>query len=230
MNNNVIKVKAEKIYRGKLLSRVIKMGLLILLLFFSLLYLVLYVVNSNGYFTIKLDKNLKAERHILLSSDSEFSAETVEIKVKGLEYMDNITESWIPMDEVIKKEGDNSGDNYIAYTYFIKNDGEQKTDYKSKIVIESVIKNVDDAVRVAVFTNGEKKVYAKKAKNGKEEPNTIVFLSNHLIMEQERNGLEPGQIDRYTILVWLEGKDPECIDDIIGGEMKMSMVITEKSE
>lgn len=230
MNNNVIKVKAKKIYRGKLLSRVIKMGLLILLLFFSLLYLVLYVVNSNGYFTIKLDKNLKAERHILLSSDSEFSAETVEIKVKGLEYMDNITESWIPMDEVIKKEGDNSGDNYIAYTYFIKNDGEQKTDYKSKIVVESVIKNVDDAVRVAVFTNGEKKVYAKKAKNGKEEPNTIAFLSNHLIMEQERNGLEPGQIDRYTILVWLEGKDPECIDDIIGGEMKMSMVITEKSE
>ncbi len=230
MNNNVIKVKAEKIYRGKLLSRVIKMGLLILLLFFSLLYLVLYVVNSNGYFTIKLDKNLKAERHILLSSDSEFSAETVEIKVKGLEYMDNITESWIPMDEVIKKEGDNSGDNYIAYTYFIKNDGEQKTDYKSKIVVESVIKNVDDAVRVAVFTNGEKKVYAKKAKNGKEEPNTIAFLSNHLIMEQERNGLEPGQMDRYTILVWLEGKDPECIDDIIGGEMKMSMVITEKSE
>lgn len=230
MNNNVIKVKAEKIYRGKLLSRVIKMGLLILLLFFSLLYLVLYVVNSNGYFTIKLDKNLKAERHILLSSDSEFSAETVEIKVKGLEYMDNITESWIPMDEVIKKEGDNSGDNYIAYTYFIKNDGEQKVDYKSKIVVESVIKNVDDAVRVAVFTNGEKKVYAKKAKNGKEEPNTIAFLSNHLIMEQERNGLEPGQMDRYTILVWLEGKDPECIDDIIGGEMKMSMVITEKSE
>ena len=49
-------------------------------------------------------------------------------------------------------------------------------------------------------------------------------------MEQERNGLEPGQMDRYTILVWLEGKDPECIDDIIGGEMKMSMVITEKSE
>ena len=230
MNNNVIKVKAEKIYIGKLLSRGIKLGLLILLLFFSLLYLVLYVVNSNGYFTIKLDKNLKAERHILLSSDSEFSAETVEIKVKGLEYMDNITESWIPMDEVIKKEGDNSGDNYIAYTYFIKNDGEQKTDYKSKIVVESVIKNVDDAVRVAVFTNGEKKVYAKKAKNGKEEPNTIAFLSNHLIMEQERNGLEPGQMDRYTILVWLEGKDPECIDDIIGGEMKMSMVITEKSE
>ena len=230
MKDATIKVKAEKIYKRKFFSRIVKMSLLVLLLFFSILYLILYVVNSNGYFTIKLDKNLKAERHILLSSDSEFSAETVEIKVKGLEYMDNITESWIPIDEVTQKEGDNSADNYIAYTFFIKNDGENKVDYKNKIVIESVIKNVDDAVRVAVFTNGEKKVYAKKAKNGKEEPNTIAFLSNHLIMEQERNGLEPGQIDRYTILVWLEGKDPECIDDIIGGEMKMSMVITEKSE
>lgn len=230
MKDATIKVKAEKIYKRKFFSRIVKMSLLVLLLFFSILYLILYVVNSNGYFTIKLDKNLKAERHILLSSDSEFSAETVEIKVKGLEYMDNITESWIPIDEVIQKEGDNSADNYIAYTFFIKNDGENKVDYKNKIVIESVIKNVDDAVRVAVFTNGEKKVYAKKAKDGKEEPNTIAFLSNHLIMEQERNGLEPGQIDRYTILVWLEGKDPECIDDIIGGEMKMSMIITEKSE
>lgn len=230
MKDATIKVKAEKIYKRKFFSRIVKMSLLVLLLFFSILYLILYVVNSNGYFTIKLDKNLKAERHILLSSDSEFSAETVEIKVKGLEYMDNITESWIPIDEVTQKEGDNSADNYIAYTFFIKNDGENKVDYKNKIVIESVIKNVDDAVRVAVFTNGEKKVYAKKAKDGKEEPNTIAFLSNHLIMEQERNGLEPGQIDRYTILVWLEGKDPECIDDIIGGEMKMSMIITEKSE
>ena len=92
MKDATIKVKAEKIYKRKFFSRIVKMSLLVLLLFFSILYLILYVVNSNGYFTIKLDKNLKAERHILLSSDSEFSAETVEIKVKGLEYMDNITE------------------------------------------------------------------------------------------------------------------------------------------
>lgn len=227
---NTVKVTAEKVYRRKLFTRIVKMGLLILLLFFSVLYLILYVVNSNGYFTIKLDKNLKSERHILLSSDSEFSAETVEIKVKGLEYMDNITEGWIPFDELTSKEGDNSDDNYIAYTFFVKNDGNENVDYKSKIVIESVIKNVDEAVRVALYTNGERKVYAKKAKDGNAEPNTISFLSNHLIMQQDRNNIKPGEIDRYTVIVWLEGKDPECIDDIIGGEMKMAMVITEKTD
>ncbi len=227
---NTVKVTAEKVYRRKLFTRIVKMGLLILLLFFSVLYLILYVVNSNGYFTIKLDKNLKSERHILLSSDSEFSAETVEIKVKGLEYMDNITEGWIPFDELTSKEGDNSDDNYIAYTFFVKNDGNENVDYKSKIVIESVIKNVDEAVRVALYTNGERKVYAKKAKDGNAEPNTISFLSNHLIMQQDRDNIKPGEIDRYTVIVWLEGKDPECIDDIIGGEMKMAMVITEKTD
>lgn len=228
--NNTVKVTAEKVYRRKLFTRIVKMALLILLLFFSVLYLILYVVNSNGYFTIKLDKNLKSERHILLSSDSEFSAETVEIKVKGLEYMDNITEGWIPFDELISKEGDHSDDNYIAYTFFVKNDGNENVDYKSKIVIESVIKNVDEAVRVALYTNGERKVYAKKAKDGNAEPNTISFLSNRLVMQQDRDNIKPGEIDRYTVIVWLEGKDPECIDDIIGGEMKMAMVITEKTD
>lgn len=228
--DNTVKVTAEKVYRRKLFTRIVKMALLVLLLFFSILYLILYVINSNGYFTIKLDRNLKSERHILLSSDSEFSAETVEIKVKGLEYMDNITEGWIPFDSLTSKEGDHSEDNYIAYTFFIKNDGKENVSYKSKIVIESVIKNVDEAVRVALYTNGEKKVYAKKAKDGKAEPNTISFLSNHLIMQQDRNNIKPGEIDRYTVIVWLEGKDPECIDDIIGGEMKMSMIITEKTD
>ena len=228
--DNTVKVTAEKVYRRKLFTRIVKMALLILLLFFSVLYLILYVVNSNGYFTIKLDKNLKSERHILLSSDSEFSAETVEIKVKGLEYMDNITEGWIPFDELISKEGDHSDDNYIAYTFFVKNDGSENVDYKSKIVIESVIKNVDEAVRVALYTNGERKVYAKKAKDGNAEPNTISFLSNRLVMQQDRDNIKPGEIDRYTVIVWLEGKDPECIDDIIGGEMKMAMVITEKTD
>ena len=228
--DNTVKVTAEKVYRRKLFTRIVKMALLVLLLFFSILYLILYVVNSNGYFTIKLDKNLKSERHILLSSDSEFSAETVEIKVKGLEYMDNITEGWILFDSLISKEGDNSEDNYIAYTFFVKNDGKDNVSYKTKIVIESVIKNVDEAVRLALYTNGEKKVYAKKAKNGKAEPNTISFFSNHLIMQQDRDNIKPGVIDRYTVIVWLEGKDPECIDDIIGGEMKMSMIITEKTD
>lgn len=34
--------------------------------------------------------------------------------------MNNITKAWIPIKEVISKEGDNSADDYIAYTFLLK--------------------------------------------------------------------------------------------------------------
>ena len=37
-----------------------------------------------------------------------------------------------------------------------------------------------------------------------------------------------GDIDKYTIVIWVEGDDPECTDDLIGGEIKMHMTLTEE--
>jgi hypothetical protein len=46
-------------------------------------------------------------------------------------------------------------------------------------------------------------------------------------MTEKRTGFEVGKIDKYTVVIWLEGDDPECIDDILGGEMKLKMTIHE---
>ena len=34
-----------------------------------------------------------------------------------------------------------------------------------------------------------------------------------------------GNVDRYTIVIWMEGDDPECVDSIIGGSVQFSMRI-----
>ncbi|MFR7901221.1 MAG: hypothetical protein ACLU6Y_16365 [Ruminococcus sp.] len=34
-----------------------------------------------------------------------------------------------------------------------------------------------------------------------------------------------GNVDRYTIAIWMEGDDPECVDSIIGGSVQFSMHI-----
>ena len=39
--DNTVKVTAEKVYRRKLFTRIVKMALLVLLLFFSILYYML---------------------------------------------------------------------------------------------------------------------------------------------------------------------------------------------
>ena len=37
-----------------------------------------------------------------------------------------------------------------------------------------------------------------------------------------------GDIDKYTVVIWVEGDDPECKNDLIGGEIKMHMTLTEE--
>ena len=34
-----------------------------------------------------------------------------------------------------------------------------------------------------------------------------------------------GNVDKYTIVIWMEGEDPECVDSIVGGSVQFSMTI-----
>lgn len=224
-----VQVTAKEVYRKKITIRFLKIIIALVLLFLSAFYAILYIINYGGNFTINLDPNLKATKNLMLSSSSDFKTSPIILRAKSLEYMDNITESWLPAD-ILDQEGEHSKDNYIAYTFFLKNNGEDIVNYIREIKINSVIKDVDEAVRVAVYLNREKSLYAKKAKSGSPEPGTIAFTSSHQVLYETRSNMKPGDVDRYTIIIWLEGEDPECVDDIIGGEMKMEMLIKELRE
>ena len=222
-----VEVTAKEVYRRNLLMRSIMIIIAFLMLFLSILYAILYIVNKEGNFTINLDPNLSANKKIVMSSTSDFNETSLTLNVKSLDYMDNISESWLPAD-LDNHEGEHSGNNYLAYTFFIKNDSDEKTSYSFSINILSVIKNVDEAVRVALYTNGEKVVYAKKSNTtGGPEGTTTMFESNNRIMYKLRKDFKPQEVDKYTIVVWLEGDDPECVDAILGGEMKMEVSLGE---
>ena len=45
---------------------------------------------------------------------------------------------------------------------------------------------------------------------------------------ENRTDFKPGDVDKITIFIWLEGDDPECVDNILGGEIKMHMEIAEE--
>ena len=34
---------------------------------------------------------------------------------------------------------------------------------------------------------------------------------------------EEGKIEKYSIVIWLEGEDPECVNDVLGGVMNLEM-------
>ena len=55
------------------------------------------------------------------------------------------------------------------------------------------------------------------------EDNTIPFLEDRLVALDNNYDLQPGEVDKYTVVLWIEGSDPECNDNILGGEIKISM-------
>ena len=73
------------------------------------------------------------------------------------------------------------------------------------------------------------KLYAKvNSKTGEPEEGTTPFYSDKEVAVEQRSAFQPGDIDKFTIVIYIEGDDPDCVNELIGGEMKMHMDITEE--
>lgn len=217
-----IVVGVNRVKRKKKLIKIAKLVLLFLLLILLILYIVMGVVYNNGNFSITLDKNLYFDRQILIYDDPDYKVYRTELYAPAVEYFDNISYKWLP-DDLGQVNGSQNGENYIAYTFYIENMGEDVSDYWTEIIVDDVVKNVDEAVRIRVYKNGEYETYAKMGANGEAEKETIPFVSDKLVAIDHVEDFSPGDINKYTIVMWIEGSDPECTDNILGGEVKVHM-------
>lgn len=223
-------VTADTIKKRKkaFLKTKVVIGLLILV--FLLIFTILDIVFNVNKFTITLDNKLQDEKGIILYSDPNEKAHQRKLFASALNDMDNISYDWIPKDvHTSSNGGSHNGDNYIAYTFYIENEGEVSVNYWYSIIIDDVIKRVDEAVRVIVFLNDEETVYAKiNNETGEAEKNTEPFYKDDVVVLKSRNDFKVGDVDKFTIVIYLEGDDPDCLNDIIGGEIKMHMEIREE--
>ena len=223
-----VNVDAKSIYRRKLFIRIIKIIFLLLIILSSVIYLFLYIVYDGGRFTVSLDKNLSNRKNIYLSEDGKLENKTTKLSADTIDYMDNISVDWLP-GNLNDGTGSHNGDNYIAYSFYLINAGKEKVHYWYELDIDDTIKRVDDAIRVMIYQNGKPTIYAKRNRvTNKAEPNTVAFKSDSVAVLKQVKNFKPKQKDKFTIVIWLEGDDPECKNDLLGGEIKMHMDITEE--
>lgn len=229
VNKKKIKLNSEKIRERDRKIRVIKAGLLMMLVFLIIIYFLLRIVYETGYFTVSLDPNFAKKSGLVMYERQETKEERKILKATKVEFMDNISVKWLPENLQNEAEGSHNGDNYLAYTFYLENKGSDTINYWYSIMIDEVIKNVDRAIRIMVYRNDEQKIYAQANRTtGEPEEGTEKFKSETEIALENRQGMKPGEIDKFTVIVYLEGDDPECDDSLIGGEMKMHMDITEE--
>ena len=213
---------AEKLRRRKKSYRIAKGILAILLLLIIVIYFAFSILYNGYNFTISLDENLYYENKVIIYDDSEYKVYRQQIKVESLEKFDNISYKWLPED-LNEYEGSHNGENYLAYSFYIENMGENTINYWNELIIDDVIKNVDDAIRFMIYFNGEPTTYAKKSARGTPETGTTEFKSDEIVMSTVVKDFKPGDKHKYTIVMWLEGSDLECTNNIIGGEIKAHM-------
>jgi len=224
-------VVADKVKKRKRFGRIVKISLLALLLLLIVTYVILQIMYNEGGFTITLNSNETLESGIAIYESLDDTQAKRKLEATPVVFMDNISWKWLPEDIDTRSDGSHNGENYIAYSFYVENRGSQNLHYWYEFVIDDVIKNVDEAIRVMVYQNGEKEVYAKKnGLSNNAEAGTKAFIDDKgdIIILQKRENFAPGDRDRYTIVVWIEGDDPDCVDALIGGALKMHMNLTEE--
>ena len=164
------------------------------------------------------------QQGLALSETPEYNRAEAVLNADIVYDMTNISGNDLP-DNIDMVNGSHNGDSFIAYTFYLINSGDDTISYEGEMTIENVTKNVDEAVRVAVYKNGEKTVYGKTKSNGggMESDCDSEFLSSTIVMRTSAEGFESKAKDKYTIVIWLEGNDPDCLDNIIGGTLKLGM-------
>ena len=224
-----MKLNSEKIRDRERKLKVVKMSILIMLISLIIMYFLLRIIFESGYFTISLDPAFAQESGLVMYEKLSEKHERKILKATRVDFMDNISVKWLPENIHQMGEGSHNGENYLAYTFYLENMGSDTINYWYQIIVDDVIKNVDKAIRIMIYRNGERTIYARPNEaTGNAENGTEKFYSDLEPVLQSRQGFEPGQIDKFTIVIYLEGDDPDCIDALIGGEMKMHMDITEE--
>lgn len=223
MEKKEVVLSTQKVKKEKLVKRTFFIALSIIFILLLILYFVIGIIYNRSNFSITLDQNLYFDKGLIIYDDPTYKVYRTELFAESPEQFDNVSYSWLPNDLDELGGGSHNGRNYFAYTFYIENTGESVSDYWSEIVIEDVIRNVDDAVRIRIYRNGVEETYAKLSASGVPEPRTTPFVDRNLVARNHVENFGPGQVDRYTLVLWIEGSDLECTDNILGGEFKVYM-------
>ena len=213
----------EKAKKRKRLYGGILAGLIAVLL---LLYIISMLLTQWGDLVISIG-DLYDGKTIMLCESADFE-DGVGVKLNGgsVENVTTITKEWLPNNLDTEKDGQHNGENYLAYTFYLKNTGDKDLEYNATMTITGVSKSADEAVRYMIYKNGAEEVFAKGSFSDREQPeqDATAFVDDETVYATQSSPLASGAVDKFTVVIWIEGNDPECLDPIRGGHVRSQMI------
>ena len=222
LRRTAYEVKQYRVWR-KLIPIII--AIIILLLLLGYIISVLYM--KYGAFTVMVNKFDNLDYALTLSDNQDFHGMTSRLNAEIDEIVTNISVSSLP-DYLDNIDGPHNGENYVAYTFYCRNEGKKPITYNYDMYIANMTYDVERAARVRLYVNGEYTDYAYARTDGVDgpEPGTTAFQSGNTIVKKDINHFKPGDVTKFTVVIWVEGDDPERVDKILGGKFKIDMAMT----
>lgn len=235
----------EEVRRSRRLRRIIPPIIGVLVMVLIIVYVVSLLFSRYGSFTISVKDNTDKKYSLILSENENFRRTSAKLTATAAKNITNISGNSLP-NTLNDTNGAHNGENYLAYTFYVKNTGEAACRYRYNLVITRATLGIDSAARIRVYYNpefykaasdsynysGDYTDYAKPKTGGNGEPEIdppdkvmTNFHSEDIIVQNEIDNFEVGDIGKITVVIWLEGDDPDCVDDILGGQLKVDMTL-----
>lgn len=223
------RLRAAALQKGmvRLLTRsnAVNLTLAVLLSIVAMVFLLSLFQAGVGNFTISLSRTDLYKYGIELSDSPDFTSASSRLEAEAIEGATNISVGDLP-DGLDQTDGSHNGRHYIAYTFYIRNNGTADFNYRYRIDIQEATRELDTAARLALYYNGgERQIFAKRSAAGTPEPGTVPFATDTVVDTGTIMDMKTGAVDKYTVVVWIEGDDPDCTDERLGGTVKMAMSI-----
>ena len=212
--------------------------------FFVMLAFITYYGQNSGNFVMTIDDD-GFKRGLVLCDSSEFTTHSQYLSASPVvDVMDTtygIIEEELPL--ILQTDADytDNKSRYLAYTFYVKNTGVENTLLYYKLSITDESRDLSKALRVLIVADGV--VVDKDALNEIESessrfymapdsvehnypsymPTPIYFISDDVVCSERVENLRPEQSKKFTIVMWLEGEDPECNSNLYGAKIKMSL-------
>ncbi|MBP5349672.1 MAG: hypothetical protein J6Z13_04920 [Clostridia bacterium] len=226
---------AGEVKRFRIMMRVIPIVIAVLVALSSVVYVSSVMYNRYGSYTVTVNKfdnlnySIALTEYMIEDPDNEGKLipgkPVARLNSKASEQIRDMDGATLP-DDIDQISGVHNGENYIAYTYYLVNNGEKTLTYEYNLYIVNTTNGVEKGVRVRLYEDGVATTFARTRTDGTgPEEGTVAFMGDTTIVRKQVSNFGPGAYTRFTVVIWIEGNDDDTTDDIIGGQFKVDMKV-----
>jgi len=208
-------------------------GLIITFLLSLAFGIITFYGQDTGNFVMSVDYDA-FNRGIILSETKTLENQSSRLMTEPIEDAQDITYNWLQIEQVEETDGNyvDPDIDYMAYTFYLQNNGLETVDVIYSIRITEITKDLDKAIRVMIIEDGVQTIYQSPDEADEmgnmpvyavDLPDSELFVDDYTIARTTINRFTPQQVKKFSILMWIEGEDPDTTDDIAGGSIKMQM-------